>query len=546
MSVIKYIFIASICSSTLLFAEPKASKPTFVTNTSRLPPSLDCLQLNDQHDLTGYNYYQNVAFDPQIAVNPLNHKNMIIVAQQDAIANATYNGSFPLAAIILYTLDGGETWNQSNLVLSRCQNKTDFKANNNFTSAYFPTVSFDHEGNCYIAASSYNLFEADHMPGINMEESNIVAKSIDGGINWTRPIATSRDKGICHYLDFPFMTTDPYRKHTLYIVSSDNTCLVGDTCIDPSYNGNQNIVFQKSTDTGNSWTPLSKIASFPQDNPNQCTPIPEWHQLAILPDEHHTLFLSSMIQRSPADVLDPAPFDELYLFRSQDEGKTWKRKLLAKVPHVLVIDPDSSDPILPVTDFTTKDMAVNPCNGYIYIVYSDPQFNPTGQAGIVIRMSENGGKTWTKPRPINPHSLDVQAFLPTVAVAKDGTVGVLFYDFRSFEQGDPTLNTDVWMAFFDKDLKHHLGEILLTPDSFDTRQSIRGYNGVDPKNCAFDYYLSNHVGLKTIENDFVAAFTVTANDCNIAKIGSFPCDAFPLSIDDCNRQNVIFVHIKSH
>ncbi len=543
---VKKAFLLCTLLSSILFAEPHASRPLFITHASRLPPDLSCLKLNDMHDLTGYNYYQNVAFDPQIAINPRNPKNMIVVAQQDAVANATYNGSFPLATIVLYTLNGGETWNQSNLVLSRAQNKTAFKAHNNFITSYFPSASFDQDGNCYIFSSSYNLFEADNMPGINMEEANVVAKSTDGGINWTRPLATTRDPGICHYLDFPFGTTDPYRSHTLYIVSSDDTCLVRETCTDPEFTGNQHIVFQKSIDAGISWTHLSKIASFAQDNPNQCTPIPQWHQLAVLPDQHHTLFLSSMIQRSPADVLDPTPFDELYLFRSKDEGKTWKRKLLTKVPHVLVVDPDSFDPMLSVTDFTTKDMAVNPCNGYIYLVYSDPQFNPTGQAGAVIRMSKNGGKSWTKPRPINPHSLDVQTFLPTVAIAKDGTVGVLFYDFRSFETGDPTLNTDVWMAFFDKNLEHHLGEILLTPDSFDSRQSIRGYNGVDPKNCDFDYYLSNHVGLKAIDNDFVAAFTVTTNSCNIATIGTFPCDSFPLSIDTCNRQNIVFVHIKRH
>ncbi|MCE5293608.1 MAG: glycoside hydrolase [Chlamydiales bacterium] len=524
--------------------EFKASKPRFVTSKSRLPPDLSCLQLNNPLDLTGYNYYQNVAFDPQIAFNPTNHKNMVIVAQQDALADAVYNSSLPLATIVLYTLDGGETWNQSHLVLSRCQNNTNFKACNNFTSAYFPTVSFDCAGNCYIFVSSYNLFSADHLDLENYSEANIVVKSIDGGINWNQISAVTGDEGICHYLDFPYMTTDPFKKDAIYLVTSDNTCLVRETCTDSNFTGNQNILFQKSTNTGASWSELLTIASFPQDNPNQCTPIPQWHQLAVLPDKHHSLFVTSMIQRSTADSVVTTPYDELYMFKSKDEGVTWKKKVIATIPHVLVVDPDSIAPVLPVTDFTTKDMAINHSTGYIYVVYSDPQFNPTGQAGCVIKMSKNGGKNWSKPRPINPDSLDVQTFLPTVAVAKDGTVGVLFYDFRKHKSGKPALNTDVWMAFFDKDLKTHLGEVRLTHESFDTRQSIRGYNGVDPQNCQFDYYLSNHVGLQAINNDFVAAFTVTQNGCEVATIGTFPCDSFPMTIDDCSRQNIVFAKIK--
>jgi len=537
-----FLLLSATCFASHCFQAPKISYPMHVTNMSRLPPDLTCLNLNCPSTLTGYNYYQNVAFDPQIAVNPKDHKNIVIVAQQDALANATYNASLPIASIVLYTLNGGKSWGQSHIVMSRCQGATDYKSNTNFISAYFPSVSFDQDGICYIFTSSYNLFEADHQVTENFAEGNIIAKSVDGGLNWTQPLAATRDEGTCHYLDFPHMTCDPYRARTVYIVSSDNTCLVSESCEDPDFTGNQNIVFQKTADAGLSWTSPSLIHSFEQDTPDQCTPIPMWHQLAVLPDHEHALFVSSMIQRSPADMLESHPHDELFVWKSKDEGKTWHKKRVAKIPHVLVVDPD--EPTLPVTCFTTKDMAVNHCTGYIYLVYTDPQFNPTGQAGCVIRMSKDGGTCWSKPRPINPKSLDVQTFLPTVAVAKDGTVGVLFYDFRSFETGDPELNTDVWMAFFDEELEHHLGEALLTPNSFDTRESIRGYNGVDQENCQFDYYISNHVGVKSIGNDFVAAFTVTNNKCPVATIGSFPCDSFPLTIDNCNRQDIVFVHIK--
>ncbi len=534
------------CTSHVYKHKPRVSKLQHVTNISRLPPDLACLRLNNPvGDLTGYAFYQNVAFDPQIAVNPKNCHNIVIVAQQDLLSNARYNAAVPLSVIVLYTFDGGETWNQSNLVLSRAQGATNYKANNNFLAAYFPSVTFDSDGNCYVMSTSYSLFAADHKPQINLDEGNIVVKSVDGGKSWTRAQAAFRDDGSCHFLDFSQIKGDPYRKHTLYIVAADETCGVADSCTDPSYNGNQNITFQKSSDAGTTWSQVSLIASIPADNINTCTPIPAFNQLEVLPDHDHTLLVTSCIQESVSDVVDLPPPDRILAFRSKDCGNTWTSYTVAdNIPHVIVVDPDT--PILPVTDFVTKDMTVSHCNGNVYIVYSDPLFNPTGQAGCVIRRSKDGGKTWSNPRPVNPKTVGVQTFLPTVAVAKDGVVGVLFYDFREFVPGNPKLSTDVWLSLFDEDLQHHYGEVRLTPESFDARLSIRGYNGVDPVNCLFDYYLSAHVGLKAAGNDFIASFIVTNGNCNTASIAEFPCDSFPLFTDDCNRQDVTFVRIHRH
>ncbi|MBS0655021.1 MAG: exo-alpha-sialidase [Verrucomicrobia bacterium] len=535
------------CTSHVYEHKPEVLPLMHVTNISRLPPSLSCLSINNHANLTGYGWYQNVAFDSQISVNPKNPDNMIIVAQQDTLSNAHYQGALPLSVIVLYTVDGGTTWNESDLILSRCQGATNYKANNNFLAAYFPTVTFGPEGNCYVFFNGYNLFAANQMPDVSLDEGNIVAKSIDGGKSWNQITSTFRDDGSCHYLDYPDILADPYRKNTLYVVSSDDTCFLSGSCTDPDFTGNLNITFQKSTDAGASWSPVSLIASFPPDNPTTCTPLPILNQIAVLPDHKHTLLVTSMLEESPPDSLNPTPYDRLLAWRSSDGGETWHMHTVAdNIPHILVVDPDTSNPVLPVTDWTTKDMAISRCNGNVYVVYSDPQFTTAGQAGCVIKMSKDGGKSWSKPRPVNPNSLNTQAFMPTVAVAKDGTVGVLFYDFRHFTSGSPELSTDVWMSFFDKDLKHCSEEVRLTPTSFDTRKSIRGYNGVDQMNCYFDYYLSNHVGLYANGNDFIAAFTITNGFCEQATIGTYPCDSFPLSTDDCNRQDIAYVRICRH
>ncbi|MCE5293607.1 MAG: glycoside hydrolase [Chlamydiales bacterium] len=524
--------------------KPKFKEPLHIARTSPLPSDLSCLQLNNMQDLIGYEFYQNVTFDPQLAINPKNPKNMVIVMQQDVLTNAVYNGSATLSVATLYTMDGGKSWNQSDLVLSRCQGATNYKGNDNFMSAYFPSVTFDKEGNCYVLSSSYNLFSADHKPDINVAEGNIVAKSADGGISWDQVSSSFRDDGSCHFLDFPQIYGDRYRKNTVYIVSSDHTCLAGD-CEDPNYTGNQNIFFQRSTDGGTTWTNPILIDSFPPDDTDSCTPRPILNQLVVLPDRHNTLVVTTVLQSHvPGDII-PAPYDKIYLWRSKDGGNTWKRYTVDDdVSHVMAVDPESSDPVLPITGLIVKDMAVNHSNGYLYIVYADPQFNPTKGAGCVMRLSKDGGKTWSKERPINIDSLDVQTFLPSISVAEDGTVAILFYDFRKNILGDPYLSTDVWLALFDKDLQHRYREVRLTKKSFNTRLAIRGYNGVDPSQCLFDYYLSSNIGLEPNGNNFEATFVVTNDQCAETGIATFPCDSFPLSVDTCNRQDVVYLHIE--
>lgn len=538
-----------LCSLPLNAAHSKlhnirVSSPTPVTYLSQLPPNLVCLNLNNpDQDLTGYTWYSNVAFDTQIAVNPLNPDNMIIVAQQNVITNANTQSDLPLAVVALYTFDGGRTWNESDLVLSRCVGSTLYQANNNFLSAYFPQVAFDKEGQAYVVSSSFNLFAADQQPNTNANEGSIIAKTTNGGKSWNLVTKADRDDGTCHFLDSPGLATDPYRKDNLYIVSADTTCLVRDTCTDPNFNGNNNITFQKSTTGGSSWTQPSIIASFVSD-PSTCTPTPFLNQIVTLPDRKKSLFVTSYIEYSGLDEVYGTHPDKVLGWISKDGGESWtKVKIADNIQHVLACDPDSS-PLLPFTDFTGKDMAVNQRSGEIYVVYQDPQFNPTYRAGVVITRSKDGGKTWSKPKPINPKTLSAQTFLPRVAVAKDGTVGVLFYDFRHFKPGDPILSTDVWVSFFSHDLKDYLGEVRLTPTSFDARRTIRGYNGIDLANCTYDYYISNLVDFKAVKNDFVAAFTVTNSACPPVQLPDSSCDAFPLSTDDCNRQGVVFVRIE--
>jgi len=88
------------------------------------------------------------------------------------------------------------------------------------------------------------------------------------------------------------------------------------------------------------------------------------------------------------------------------------------------------------------DIAVDHITGAIYVVWADGQ--GTNVNSVVLSKSTDGGQHWSTPVAIDqtpgPH-----AFNGTVEVAGDGTVAVLYYDFRNNTPA-PGLPTDVWLT----------------------------------------------------------------------------------------------------
>ncbi|MCL6642443.1 MAG: glycoside hydrolase [Candidatus Bipolaricaulota bacterium] len=82
--------------------------------------------------------------------------------------------------------------------------------------------------------------------------------------------------------------------------------------------------------------------------------------------------------------------------------------------------------------------------GAIYIAYqSDPDGPGPDMSDIFLVSSFDGGKTFSNPVRVNDDQTQTDQFMPAVAVAADGTVGVFFYDRRL----DPdNLKIDVYFA----------------------------------------------------------------------------------------------------
>lgn len=125
--------------------------------------------------------------------------------------------------------------------------------------------------------------------------------------------------------------------------------------------------------------------------------------------------------------------------RSTDGGRTWSKPVTigthsARFP----TDPDTGAE-LPYTPLTTTAVAPD---GTYYAAWQ-ASHSPTDSELDVARSTDDGRK-WTKPHAVAHFAW--QAFVSKMAVSRDGTVGIVFYDFRQDQPGDKPLTTDFWIA----------------------------------------------------------------------------------------------------
>jgi hypothetical protein len=122
------------------------------------------------------------------------------------------------------------------------------------------------------------------------------------------------------------------------------------------------------------------------------------------------------------------------LNRSTDGGATWTLNGMAG--GIIVANADSTQP---TPKFGTVNAllggvdhaAVDPNNGDIYYVYGnrDPG---TGNDRLAIRRMQDDGGGGVTVGPENFVTGQVEAAIPSVAIAGSGTVGVFYYTFDGF------------------------------------------------------------------------------------------------------------------
>jgi BNR repeat protein len=349
--------------------------------------------------------------------------------------------------------DGGKSWTRAAVPgLTKC-------TGGDADGAFDPFVSFGPDGVAYLSS-----LPAYNPPRFNDVYAN---RSPDGGLHWKSPVVVdevnSGPVGL-HDDDFAPVTADPRIPGRAYIAWGRVPTP-----------GLPSVMFSTTTDGGRSWSPGTVVAQ----------PVPgfavDLAQVVVLPDSSLLLFyvdgaLTTFLTRSGQGAYRVA--------RSTNGGQSWSAPAsVAQIPFAA----------LPPTSAAAPD-------GSVYVAWADPGAGKV----IVLRLTHPGQSS--QRTSLHTVASEPAAQKATVAVDRDGTVGITSYDNRHGNN-----NTDAWFAH-----SHDKGATwsethLAGP--FDPSTNADNATGAGP--------LGDYEGLAATSDGFAAAFVMTRPQ---AKYG--PSDVF--------------------
>ncbi len=411
---------------------------------------------------------------PSIAVDPTNPDHIVGAWTQDLSLGTVSAASF----------DGGLTWDRVVIPgISACSGGPR-------PNAIDGRLAFAANGDLYSVSTSYtDVFGRDNVDITYESPSAIVVhKSLDGGRTWSQPKVV---------VEHPGGDTQHLRASITAGREAPCTLYVGWTQL--FWGGFSGIVWtSRTTDCGGTWD--EPVTLFTNDRrPGYA------FQLLVLPDGSPMAFFRTRAEGS------------LYAQRSPDGGESWPGEptLLATEFRRRVVPPDTEQLLRTEPDFF--DVAVDRRSGRLVAVWQqwlDDEL--TTRFGF--SSSEDGGMTWSTPMrvdrtPPSPNVALNQVFWPSVEISDNGTIGVTYYNFQNDTFGDGRADTDVWFVHCRPDAKDCTEPeswseaVRLTPESFDVLRapfaSGATVHGLD---------LGDYRGLTSIENDFLAMFSVTTDD----------------------------------
>jgi hypothetical protein len=418
-------------------------------------------------------YLPNTEGEPYLAVNPTNPNNVFAVWQQDLWSNGAGRG---IAGGVSF--DGGNTWREVAIP------GTTLVSGGPYQRGGDNWLSFAPNGDLYEITLAGNITRASgHF--VIKDNAVLVSKSTDGGLSWGNPIPVGQDESSVRFDDKDSITADPTNSNFVYAVWER---------INNFQNGVQGVTrFARSTDGGRTWEAPRDIFSSPNNDDNT------GHQILVQPDGTLVDLFTEITTHGNSTTL------QLMALRSTDKGLTWSAPIpAAQLLPVGTTDPDTGQAT--GEDEVIAHYAVDPNNGNLYAVWQDGRFSNSQYNSIAFTMSTDGGLTWSAPIRIDqtPDTIpagDRQAFVPSVAVAEDGTVAVTYYDFRNNTSAGG-VPTDYWMVHADPgdgltNPANWHDENRLTNASFDFEQAAIRFG---------EHFVGDYAGLAAAGTSFFAVW----------------------------------------
>jgi hypothetical protein len=349
--------------------------------------------------------------EPHIAVDPRRPRHLVGTWQQDRFFDQDGGA---LTNLVARSRDGGRSWRVARLPrVSRCTGGGDERTSD-------PWVAIGPGGNALVSSLTFTVVPA--LSGRAGPTSLSSSRSADGGASFSPPVEIVDDG---QYDDREAVTADPTRPGRAYVAWVRRLGVLGESGVE---------MFSRTTDGGRSWSaPRTIIEPKPGTlpDPTLIQVLPDGTLLNLYLEANLTPFLPESVPRVPWVVRAS---------RSTDGGASWSEPVeIGQIGRPgAPKDPDSGSQ---VRAFNVISATVAP-GGAAYVAWNEIASESASR--ILISRSRDGGRTWSAPAAVARPA--TQAFLPSVAVAGDGGVGVTWDDFRGDRRGDGQLTTEVRFA----------------------------------------------------------------------------------------------------
>lgn len=408
--------------------------------------------------------------EPHLSVDPTDPDHLVATWQQDR-----HSDGGARSTLVAGSRDGGATWTTSTLPgLSRCTDPQSERAR-----ASDPWTAIGADGVAYQTAMPVLSPEGEADADIT------VTASTDGGTSWPQPRIIAADDGTFWH-EKSVMTADPVHPGRVFVAWARHL-LPDPAPLDVAQTADVAMAFSRSDDGGTSW---SEPAVIPPNVPGMI----DWPWgIVAVPTTTGVRLVVVFSQVTNRAGFGPAT---IHAVHSDDLGETWSPPSLVGTVANTIPTGDPERVQSPVGGVGTAEEIISLAAGPDGTVYASwyertATGGPLGGTKLHVARSRDGGALWTTHQAADlPH----QAYLPVVALAGDGTVGVTFYDLRHDELGDEQFTADLQLRY--------------SRDEGDTWHELHVAGPFDLRRAPDDgrYFLGDYHGLVGLPKGFGALF----------------------------------------